>query len=74
MKANVILRYVIMVLSAGVTVVGILMLTGQVVFRNLPEQYQLIMGTIVLLYGVYRFSIAYFRKPGIRRDDNGIGL
>jgi prolipoprotein diacylglyceryltransferase len=72
MNANVILRYVIMALSGGVAVVGILMLTGLVVFRNLPEQYQVIMGTIVLLYGVYRFSIAFFRKPGVRREDDGV--
>jgi hypothetical protein len=30
--------------------------------KNFPEQYGIIMGAVIFLYGAYRFAIAYFKR------------
>jgi hypothetical protein len=58
-----IVRYVILVLSSSLVVLGVAIIAGLMVPRSFPGEYRLILGAVVLLYGVYRFAIAYYRRP-----------
>ncbi len=55
-------RYAILVVSALAMVVGLLIIFGVLVPRNFPEQFGVIMGAVIFLYGAYRFAIAYYRR------------
>jgi hypothetical protein len=58
-----IVRYVILALSASAVVGGVLIMADLLVpvQGTLPEQYRIIIGAVVALYGAYRFVIAYYR-------------
>ena len=62
MNYNVVFRYTILVISSLAMGAGVLIMVGVLVPRNLPEQYGLLIGVVVFLYGAYRFAIAYFRR------------
>lgn len=68
MNVSGVLRYTALVLSALAAVGGILVIAGLLVPRYFPEQYRIVVGVLILLYGVYRFVINYFRNPGVNRD------
>ncbi len=57
-----VMRYTILVVSAAVTVVGLLVIIGILEPRGFPEQYRVLLGAVVTLYGIYRFVIAYYRQ------------
>jgi prolipoprotein diacylglyceryltransferase len=59
---QVVFRYVIFVISAAAMVVGVLVMVGVLVPKNFPEQYGVLIGAVVFLYGAYRFAITYFRR------------
>ena len=63
MNAMDVLKYTIMVISVAAMLLGVLIIAGVLVPRNLPDQYRVIMGIVVFLYGLYRFVIAYTRSP-----------
>ncbi len=50
-----------MVLAVAVMAVGVLAILGMLVPVYIPEQYRIIMGVVVFLYGLYRFVLSYFR-------------
>lgn len=56
------LRYVILAGSALVALFGVLVIAGVFVPRGLPRDYQIILGAVISLYGIYRFVVAYYRK------------
>jgi hypothetical protein len=58
----VVFRYTIFGLSAVVMILGILFTFGVIAPANVSEQFRIIMGTVIFLYGAYRFTVAYFRK------------
>lgn len=58
---NRILNVVVMVLAAAVMAVGLLAILGMLIPVYIPEQYRIIMGVVVFLYGLYRFVLSYFR-------------
>jgi len=60
-------RVIILVLSAGAMVIGALVVVGVLVPRNLPEEFRLVTGVVVLLYGLYRFVVEYVRMANERR-------
>lgn len=60
------IRYVVLVVSVAVVVVGALIIAGQLVPRSFPDDYRIIMGVVIVLYGVYRFLIAFFQRPSRR--------
>lgn len=60
-------RVIILVLSAGAMVIGGLVIAGVLVPRNLPEEFRLITGVVVFLYGLYRFVVEYVRMANERR-------
>jgi hypothetical protein len=63
---NRMLNVVVMVLAAAVMLVGILAIIGLLIPVYIPEQYRIIVGVVVFLYGLYRFVLSYFRLQ--RRD------
>jgi hypothetical protein len=69
MQAATVLRRVILLLSSGAMLAGIAVLAGWLVPRNLPDQFRIPMGVVILLYGAYRFFIAWFRTPGARSHE-----
>jgi len=63
MNFTAIIRYIIMALSSALMVLGVLVIAGLLVPRLFPDQYRVILGIVVFLYGAYRFSVAYVRRP-----------
>jgi hypothetical protein len=62
MNYQVVFRYVILTISSLAMVVGILIMASVLVPKNFPEQYGIIMGAVIFLYGAYRFAIAFFKR------------
>ena len=62
MNYQVVFRYAIFVISVAAMVVGVLVIVGVLVPKNFPEQYGVLIGAVVFLYGAYRFAITYFRR------------
>ena len=62
-----VLRYTVLGLSALVMIAGIMVIAGLLVPRNFPDQYRVVVGAVVFLYGAYRFAIMYYRG---KRDDD----
>lgn len=60
-------RVIILVLSAGAMVIGALVIIGVLVPRNLPDEFRLVTGVVVFLYGLYRFVVEYVRIANERR-------
>ena len=56
-------KYAILALSTGAMVLGVLIIAGVLVPRNFPDQYRIVMGIVVFLYGLYRFVVAFTRSP-----------
>lgn len=65
---SLVMRYVAMGVSAAVMIAGVVLMGGWVT-ANFPEQYRVILGAVVFLYGAYRFVIVYFRGRGANRDE-----
>jgi len=47
-----------------VMLVGVLVMVGLLVPVYFPEQFRIIMGVVVFLYGLYRFVVSYTRLKG----------
>jgi prolipoprotein diacylglyceryltransferase len=62
MSVDAAIRVIILFLSAAVMCAGLLMITGVFVPRNLPDEYGWVFGSVILLYGAYRFSVTFFRN------------
>jgi hypothetical protein len=58
-----IVRITVMVLAAAVALAGILVMTGVLINTAFSGQIRIVMGGVIFLYGVYRFTVAYFRRP-----------
>jgi len=67
MNFNDVVRYVILALASVAIITGLLITIGILVPTNIPSQFRIIVGILLMLYGGYRFSIAYFRR-NIQRD------
>jgi hypothetical protein len=67
MTVDRIVRYTVMILAAAVAMAGILVMTGLLVNVAVDRDIRSVMGAAIFLYGVYRFTVAYFRRPG-RKD------
>ena len=54
-------RYTVLGVSVAAMIVGILVMAGLLVPKNLPEQFGFVIGAVVFLYGAYRFVVTYFQ-------------
>ncbi len=70
MNFNDVVRYVILALSSAAIIAGILITIGMLVPTNIPSQFRIIVGILLMLYGGYRFSIVYFRRNMQRDHEN----
>jgi uncharacterized membrane protein len=57
-----ILRYFALALCVGAMTGGLLVIIGFLVPRYVPEDYRIMMGAVIFLYGAYRFVVIYYRK------------
>lgn len=64
MNATAIFRYAALVISAAAMVAGLLIVLGVFVPPNFPGQFRVILGVTVILYGLYRFIVVFFRQSG----------
>ena len=67
MNVSALFRYTILVASAAAMVLGVLVMVGLLIPKYFPEQFGIIMGAVIFLYGAYRFAITYFRPR--QRDE-----
>ena len=65
-RVNQILRIAVMVIASAVAAAGALIMAGFFLRERLPETMRIVMGATVSLYGVYKFTLAYFRSPSHR--------
>jgi len=63
MRIEQVVRFAIMILAGAVALAGILVMTGVLANAAINGQIRIVMGAAIFLYGVYRFTIAYFRRP-----------
>lgn len=63
MKTMDAIRYVILVLSAAATIFGVLVIAGVFVpaHGEFPDHFRYLIGAVIMLYGLYRFVISYYR-------------
>ena len=54
-------HYAIVVLSGAAVVLGVLVIVGVLVPRTLPEEFRVVVGVVIVLYGLYRLVIEYTR-------------
>ena len=64
MDFNKVASLVVLIIAASVMLVGVLVMVGLLVPVYFPEQYRIIMGVVVFLYGLYRFVLSYVRLKG----------
>ena len=67
MNIAMVLRYTILIVSVAAMVVGVLISIGLLVPRNFPEEFRVIMGIVIVLYGAYRFMITIYQRPDKER-------
>jgi len=60
-RFNQIVRVIILIVSSAVMLAGLVVVLGVVHLRNIPDQFRWVFGTVVFLYGLYRFVLAYSR-------------
>jgi hypothetical protein len=58
-----IVRFTVMILAAAVALAGILVMTGVLTNAAISGEFRLAAGAVIFLYGAYRFTVAYFRRP-----------
>lgn len=68
MNIDAVARVVILVIATAAMIVGVAVISGWLVPTNLPPQFRIPMGAVVLLYGAYRFAVAFFRNVETRRN------
>jgi len=63
MTGAAVIRYTILALSVAAVGFGALVIVGVLIPRNFPDQFRVLLGIVIVLYGVYRFVVTYFRNP-----------
>jgi len=61
MDVNKLLNLTVIIISTAVMLVGVLVVIGKLVPVYFPDQFRIIVGVVVFLYGLYRFVLSYFR-------------
>jgi hypothetical protein len=69
MNISSVLRYSVLAVSTAAMIVGVLVMVGYLVPKYFPEQYRVVIGAVVFLYGAYRFALTFFRHRELNRDE-----
>ncbi|MBI1806116.1 MAG: hypothetical protein HYR76_03565 [Ignavibacteria bacterium] len=67
--AQTILIVVSYITASAILIVGIIVLTGFIIPSYVPENYRIIMGVAMVLYGVYRLTMLRIKQRKMKRDD-----
>ncbi|GEM_PF-1011198 len=65
-----IFRYVVLVVAGAAMVAGILVVVGVLSPARIPEDFRVIVGVVIFLYGAYRFTVTFFRKNDTRNANH----
>ncbi len=57
-----VMRYTMLAVSVAAMGFGVLVITGVMIPPNFPDQYRVLLGIVIVLYGLYRFVVTYFRN------------
>lgn len=57
-------RVLTLALAAAVAGTGMLVATGVLVREGMTDQVRIALGLAVVFYGVYKFTVTWFRRPG----------
>jgi len=57
-------RALTLALAAAVAGAGMLVVVGVLVREGITDQVRIALGLAVVLYGVYKFTVTWFRGPG----------
>jgi hypothetical protein len=69
MNPQLILNIVGGVTAGMVLILGIIILTGELLPSYIPDNYRTIMGAVMILYGTYRLAMLYIKERARRRFD-----
>ena len=65
----VVLRYMAYVVSGAAMAIGAMAMMGFLIPKRFPENYRVVFGAVVFLYGAYRFVLTYIRSKELRRNE-----
>jgi hypothetical protein len=57
------LRYFGYTASTTLSIVGILIIAGLLIPSYIPSQFRVLLGIVLVLYGIFRFVSLRFKKP-----------
>ena len=60
-------RGVTLILAAALAVMGLLVMAGVLDREGTSRELRIVLGTVIFLYGAYKFTVTWFRQLG-RRD------
>ena len=69
MDGQLIIRIVGYLTGAIVLLAGILIISGYIVPSYVPENFRLISGFVLILYGLYRPAMIYIKSKKVDRSD-----
>jgi hypothetical protein len=69
MNPQLILNIVGSVTAGMVLVLGIIVLTGELLPSYIPDNYRVVMGVVMIIYGTYRLVMMYIKERARRRFD-----
>jgi hypothetical protein len=69
MNPQFILNIVGGVTAGMVLILGIVILTGELLPSYIPDNYRTILGVVMIMYGTYRLAMLYLKERARRRFD-----
>ena len=69
MSAQLILRIVGSITAGLVLIVGIIVLTGSLIPSSVPENYRVVLGIVMVIYGTYRIVMIWMKQRQERNKD-----
>jgi hypothetical protein len=69
MSAQLILRIVGSITAGLVLIVGIIILTGSLIPSSVPENYRVVLGIVMVVYGTYRIVMIWMKQRQERNKD-----
>jgi len=69
MSAQLILRIVGSITAGLVLIVGIIILTGSLIPSSVPENYRVVLGIVMVIYGTYRIVMIWMKQRQERNKD-----
>ncbi len=61
-----IMKYFAFAISILFVLLGIAILAGFIMNKGLPNQFRIMVGIVLVLYGVFRFLMTFFKKNQTR--------